>query len=635
MKKVLFPILALVLALGLALPMAAPVMAQVVHGISIVKGVEGPSGTDVAHVGETATATIIVTNADTAGHAIRIDSIVNVVHHTSGDVSSGELLVAPVTLPALGNSVTVTHSYTVKSDDVSPLVDTASTAGVDLGTMLAVTGTTQAPLFIIRPAISIVKTVDCNEDGVYLDEDTGYVANTASWKIVVTNTGDSPVYDIMVSDTNGESYGPFDLLTNGAFDEHIYTFDVNVDTTNTATAQGLDGIGATVGPVSDSATNLVISPAISIEKTVDCNEDGVYLDEDTGYVANTASWKIVVTNTGDSPVYDIMVSDTNGESYGPFDLLTNGAFDEHIYTFDVNVDTTNTATAQGLDGIGGTVGPVSDSATNLVISPDTLVDIDASAYLVPAGGTVDLYVSEANTGVSSPGDDLTNVSVTVKDDGTIVATLVALPDSGDDGDGVLEVGETWMWTVSGVVVNTDTTFTATGYGEDSLGNPVTYPPNENEVDSVLVEVTGMATRTPGFWKTHYLYTQLVFDRVKPINLGWVVLDSKEDVFGMLWANKARESDGSKRDKLCQAKVITSFQAVAAILNTGLPNGAPLPMVDIVGILSGDDIGAIKALGGILDAYNNSGDYVEIEEEVPPADPQAAKADANIAIADCP
>ena len=65
--------------------------------------------------------------------------------------------------------------------------------------------------------------------------------------------------------------------------------------------------------------------------------------------------------------------------------------------------------------------------------------------------------------------------------------------------------------------------------------------------------------------------------------------------------------------------------------------APLPVskAEIASILGGTDIKAIRALGETLDAYNNSGVEVPIEEEVPPADPNAAKEAANLEIADCP
>lgn len=91
----------------------------------------------------------------------------------------------------------------------------------------------------------------------------------------------------------------------------------------------------------------------------------------------------------------------------------------------------------------------------------------------------------------------------------------------------------------------------------------------------------------------------------------------------------------------KARVKTSHQALAVILNTGLDNGAPLlgglTLVDIATILGGTDIDAINDLHNILDNYNNSYDGTEIEDldgyPIEPADPKAAKLEADISIAD--
>ena len=113
----------------------------------------------------------------------------------------------------------------------------------------------------------------------------------------------------------------------------------------------------------------------------------------------------------------------------------------------------------------------------------------------------------------------------------------------------------------------------------------------------------------------------------------------EDLMGIFWANTAKNDDGSKRDKLCQAKEQAARQAVAAILNSALPNGAPLTveLSEIQSILAGDDIGAIRDLGKALDEYNNSGDDIALTgvHATGSADPKAAKAIANIPFADCP
>ena len=102
-----------------------------------------------------------------------------------------------------------------------------------------------------------------------------------------------------------------------------------------------------------------------------------------------------------------------------------------------------------------------------VIHPSTITTITSSATEVQAGATVTLTITEENDG------DTPLATTTVEVDNG-VGTLSAPPNAGDDGDGILEPGETWSWTVSGVVINADTTFIATGHGLDSLGNDLTW-----------------------------------------------------------------------------------------------------------------------------------------------------------------
>jgi len=220
----------------------------------------------------------------------------------------------------------------------------------------------------IEPLICIEKLVDCNDDQEYLHEDTGSYGDTPSWYIRVWNCGDSPLLDVMVSDTNGMIWGPFGLDIG---EEWEVTYDgdpIFATTTNEATASATDVFGGAVGPVYDSATNVVeIFPDICIEKLVDCNDDQEYLHEDTGSYGDTPSWYIRVWNCGDSPLLNVMVSDTNGMMWGPFDLVNPGDDWEVYYDGDpIYETTTNEAEAYGTDVFGGAVGPVYDSATNVV-----------------------------------------------------------------------------------------------------------------------------------------------------------------------------------------------------------------------------------------------------------------------------
>ncbi len=184
-----------------------------------------------------------------------------------------------------------------------------------------------------------------------------------------------------------------------------------------------------------------------------------------------------------------------------------------------------------------------------------------------------------------------------------------------------------------------TTFVATGHGFDPLGLDITYPAFPTEQTSVTVGVNKGSTRTPGFWQTHLYFTTYVFEKYldSKINIGWKNITKMADLMGIFWAIPAKGSDGDKRDALSRAREITANQAVAAILNSGLPNGAPLPvsLSQIQTILGGTDIDAIQALGKRLDIHNNSGDNVDIQSPVPvgKATPQAARCIANISFAD--
>lgn len=150
----------------------------------------------------------------------------------------------------------------------------------------------------------------------------------------------------------------------------------------------------------------------------------------------------------------------------------------------INADTVFTATGHGTDSLQNDITyPIDvdeqDSVSVDTISPSTFISITSSDDVVVEGESVDLTITETNDGDT----DLSNVFVDL-DNG--LGTLVAPPDAGDDGDGILEPGETWTWTVIGVVVNSTTTFTATGHGTDLLQNDVTFPDDPEEQDSVRI-----------------------------------------------------------------------------------------------------------------------------------------------------
>jgi len=100
--------------------------------------------------------------------------------------------------------------------------------------------------------------------------------------------------------------------------------------------------------------------------------------------------------------------------------------------------------------------------------PNSAVTISPSSFSVNSGSTVSLTVTEKNTG----NVDLTNISVNVT--GGAIFTLskngpnpAGTTFSGDsNNDSILNSSpaETWTWFIPNVIVNSSTSFTATGHG---------------------------------------------------------------------------------------------------------------------------------------------------------------------------
>lgn len=375
-------------------------------------------------------------------------------------------------------------------------------------------------------------------------------------------------------------------------------------------------------------------PAISVEKS----------GPEAAVPGDTITYNYTVDNTGNCILYNVLLVDD--KIPGPILLSSNelapgaSATGSADYTVLVSEDDPleNTATASAEDAFGNNVDDEAFCSVD-VLHPDTMVTITPDVWETFPGGNVLLTITETNTGDV----DLEEVQVVLNNGTMDIATLIAPPDSGDtENDGILGVGEIWTW-VEQATIYVDTIFTVTGSGDVvGLGNIITYPDYKDEQDFVEVLFFG-ATRTLGFWKTHPDFMGDIFGEFLPINLGWKSVDDMPDMMSIFWANVAKNSDGSKRNKLCKARVQASWQAMAAILNSRMLGGAPLPndvtLVSIASILNGYDVGPIKTLASQLDFYNMSGDEVALDPDLPStgtADPNAARvlANINISFADC-
>ncbi len=382
-------------------------------------------------------------------------------------------------------------------------------------------------------ALNIVKEADAGQ--------TADVANELiAYTITVQNTGTQTLTGVTVTDPYADAgsivrgtdlFGDNDALleigeTWSYTAAHTVT-QAELDSNgggnglleNTATADSDQ-----TGPDTDDATvPLVYAPSYSIDKTVtDVGGGGAAGSGDAA--GDVIAYQIVVTNDGNITITVASVSDP---------LL--GALTQTVGNDDdgiLNVGETwtytgsYTVTQADLDGKGGGDGDIDNTATvvsyeladesdsefvPLVYNPDLEITKTAALPLADADGKID-----------SPADDI-SYTVKVKNTGNITLTGVVLNDSllgvlasytpSINNDGDLDVGETWTYTATYNVLQSDIdNFGAIdGLADNKIKNTATVDTNETAPESasadVLIDnhffndkfVKGL---TKGFWGQH-------------------------------------------------------------------------------------------------------------------------------------
>jgi uncharacterized repeat protein (TIGR01451 family) len=225
--------------------------------LSIVK-----SGPDYAHVGDTITYTYTVTNAgpDEACNVVVDDDVAGTPTYVSGDTDN-DGCIDP------GETWTFEATYTVQAGDPDPLVNTATVSSdaddPDLSNNVATWS-----VDILHPAIAIDKSADKVQ---------AHAGDTITYTIIVTNTGDTPLYGVTVTDT---LLGTFSIGTLGVGQSVTITpaptYTVNAGDpdplVNTATASGHDILGLTVTATDSWSVDLIAM--ICGYKFYDANANG-------------------------------------------------------------------------------------------------------------------------------------------------------------------------------------------------------------------------------------------------------------------------------------------------------------------------------------------------------------------------
>ncbi|PHN00564.1 beta strand repeat-containing protein, partial [Flavilitoribacter nigricans] len=291
-------------------------------------------------------------------------------------------------------------------------------------------------------------------------------------------------------------------ITQDDIDDGLYT--------NTATVNGVadtngdgDGNDAGVGDVAvtdsdDETVNATQAPSIMLTKTAN-NIDGVASPTTYDAVGDVVNYDIAVLNDGNVSIYNVVVTDpgadagtilpvdadTDGFNDGDTDedgvldvgetwlytaahTITQDDIDDGLYT---NTATVNAVADTNGDGDGNDAG-VGDVA--VMDSDDETVNAaqDPSIMLTKTANNID--------GVASPTTydavgDVVNYDIAVLNDGNVSIYNVVVTDPGADAgtilpvdadtdgfndgdtdeDGVLDVGETWLYTAAHTITQDD------------------------------------------------------------------------------------------------------------------------------------------------------------------------------------
>jgi len=398
------------------------------------------------HVGGLVTYTLAVTNPGdvTLTNINLVDDTCSPLTLVGGDSNNnGQLETSEIWIYTCSSSTTVDTINTavvMGRDPLGNTVNASDTAAVD----------------VINPAIAVRKDVSAP---------VVVSGSTVTYTITVTNAGDVPLSNVVVVDNlcSPLIWVGGDTNSNNQLDlseSWVYRCAMTVtgDITNTAGATAVDPLG---GPVnaSDDATVDVINPALAIQKVV---TPTIIL------AGGTVTYTYTLTNPGDVAISSVAVvddkcspltfigGDTNGNS-----SIEPGETWTYRCVTTLTADTTNTATATGLDPLGNTL-TVSDTATvDVVVSAIALDKIGSRPVVQPGESVIYTYT------VTNPGDVPLH-NVVLVDDKCSPVTFVG----GDaNSDNILDLTESWVYRCS-AVITAPTTNIATVTGQDSLGNTV-------------------------------------------------------------------------------------------------------------------------------------------------------------------
>ena len=288
--------------------------------------------------------------------------------------------------------------------------------------------------------------------------------STVTFTYVVTNTGNVPLANVVVTDDKLGTITSFtgDANGNGLLDlteTWIYTQTATAlagqqTNTGTATAQDANNPPGTTVTDDNPANYFGDAPAINIVKFV----NGQDADTPTGpHVAagSTVTFTYVVTNTGNVPLANVAVSD---DKLGPITSFTGDANGNGL--LDLTETWTYTTTATALAGQQTNTGTVTAQDANnppgTTVSDDNPANYFGDAPAINIVKFVNGQDADTPTGPHVAAGSTVTFTYVVTNTGNVPLANVAVTDdklgpitsfTGDtNGNGLLDLTETWTYT---------------------------------------------------------------------------------------------------------------------------------------------------------------------------------------------
>ncbi len=389
-------------------------------------------------------------------------------------------------------------THVITAGDPDPLPNTAKATGTDeYGNSDA--DESSAAVDVLHPDIEIDKRVD---------RASAHVGDTLAYSFVVTNEGDTPL-GVVFSDPrcdagtltgpsgDGDGDGKLDVDETWTYAcSHVVLEQDPSPLPNTATVTGTDELGGT-DEDEDSTSVLVIRPAALVVKE----------GNQFAYPGDTVTFTFAVTNTGNAPLTDVVVTDDRcapvirASGDGQLDpgetwMFTCSKQIPAGHRIGDENPIRNVATATGKDPLGKTVESTDDHVVR-VLHP--AVDIEKTGPATALLGTPLAYTLT----VTNPGDVPFASQQVVVSDPRCEAPPAGPGTGADATPGQLDPGDRWTYTCTaqtagqpaGTFVNR-ATVTARDFNGREVSDSDDFP-TMLETQQVLAEFVDGSARLRG------------------------------------------------------------------------------------------------------------------------------------------